>query len=63
VIVMTSQKIRTHGVYIKRWKSSEWAQYFEAVYREYRVFGFPVWRKTLAKCDRSWQQFIRDGRP
>lgn len=61
MIVMTSQKIRTHGVYVKRSGFLEWCQYYHAVHREYRVLGFPVYWKRLAKCDRPMRMLIKQA--
>lgn len=56
---LTSKRSRWSGFYKKEEGALWWWQYYEAVRRDFYLFGIPVWSRLIARADRPTHKFLR----
>ncbi len=50
--ILKSKRERYHRLYKKEGTGLWWYQYEQSIYRIYRLWGFKVWSRLLARADR-----------
>ncbi len=56
---LTSKRVRYHRCYTKVEGQLEWWQYQRLIYRQWYLWGFPIWSRCLACVDRPMHEFIK----